>query len=240
MVGRAINQLSARRVQTLTEPGRYADGGGLYLVVDERGNKRWVFRYRFRGSRKDMGLGPLRDVSLAAAREAAAEARETIRRGSDPMRTQRTPEGVLTFEAMSEKVISSLSPGWRGRVTESNWRLSLLKHGKKLGRLPVDTVTTEDVLEVLKPLWSDKPESAGKLRERIERVLDAAKVAGMRSGENPARWRGHLEHMLPKRKKLSRGHHRALPYEKDNAETRACARLAGQCDRAAHGLNEAP
>lgn len=216
MAARAINRLSARGVQAISEPGRYNDGDGLYLVVDENRNKRWIYRYRFRGSRTDIGLGSLRDISLAKAREIAAEVREKVRRGIDPQRSQNVPGGVPTFGEMAELVITSLSPGWRGRVTESNWRLSLEKHAEKLGKLHVDTITTEDVLDVVKPLWTTKPESGGKLRERIERVLDAAKAKKFIASpwENPARWRGHLEHMLPKRKKLSRGHHRALPYQK--------------------------
>lgn len=208
-----LNRLTDRGVRTLTKPGRHADGGGLYLVIDR--GKRWAFLYQLNGRRREMGLGPLEAVRLAEARQMAAAAREQVARGIDPIEARRAPGGaVSTFAELAEQVIRDLSPGWRGAKTEAGWRRSLLTHAADLGPLPVDQIGTDDVLKVVKPLWTDKPESGAKLRERIELVLDAAKVRGLRPAEaaNPARWKGHLALLLPKRKKLTRGHHKALPY----------------------------
>lgn len=215
-VGREIDKLTAVEVKNLSQPGRYGDGGGLYLEVEKDGSKRWLFRYQLHGRRRDMGLGaydPKRN-SLAQARKAAQDAREQIGRGTDPIDARRRPTGVPTFAEQSRRLIADLAPGWRGAKTEAGWTRSLLAHAAKIGAKPVDAITTEDVLQVVRPLWSAKPESGGKLRERIERVLDSARAGGVIEGpwENPARWKGHLAHMLPKRKTLTRGHFAALPY----------------------------
>lgn len=211
-VGREINRLSARTVQTITETGRHGDGDGLYLVVAPDGAKRWVLLFQLRGRRREMGLGPLRTTTLAQARQAAQDAREVIRQGKDPIEVRKVPEGIPTFAAASEALIATLAPGWRGAKTEESWRRSLITHAATIGRMSVDQITTEDVLRVVKPYWVSKPESGAKLRERIERVLDAETARGTRAGANPARWKSHLALMLPKRQKLVRGHHRALPY----------------------------
>ena len=213
-MGREINRLSARRVQTLSESGRHADGGGLYLVVDT-GGKRWVFLYRFRGRRREMGLGPLNAVPLAAARDMAEAARQSVAAGLDPIDQRKAAveaKPVPTFGEVAAAYMADYDKVWRNRVHRAQWRQTLEGHGKSLWKKPVDSVDTDAVLSVLRPLWSKHPETARRLRGRIERILDAARVAGHRSGDNPARWAGHLAVMLPRPKKLSRGHHAAMPY----------------------------
>jgi integrase len=215
-VGREASRLTAVEVKNLTKPGRYGAGQGLYLDIDSEGVKRWILRYQLRGRRRDMGLGaydPQRN-GLAQARRAAQDAREQIARGIDPIDARKRPTGVPTFAEHSKALIADLAHGWRGAKTEQGWTRSLLSHGAKLGPKLVDQITTDDVVATVKPYWTAQPESGGKLRERVERVLDSARAAGFITGpwENPARWKGHLEHMLSKRKKLTRGHFKALPY----------------------------
>lgn len=202
-------------MQTVAQPGRYGDGDGLYLEVGDDGSKRWLFRFQLHGRRRDMGLGALtKDNGLTDAREVARAARGKIAKGIDPIEARKRPTGVPTFEEMATRVIADLAPGWRGQYTKPHWERSLLTYAAKLKPKLVDQIDTADVLAVLKPMWSIKPESAGKVRERLERVLDAAKAAGHIESpwENPARWRGHLAHVLPKRPVLSRGHMAAMPY----------------------------
>lgn len=218
-MARAINRLSARTVQTLTEPGRHADGDGLYLVVDENGGKRWVYLYRLAGRRREMGLGPLRTVSLAQAREQAGRARAMSAQGRDPVEARQVaaPEPaaaprVPTFAEVADAFMDARADGWRNAKHRQQWRNTLTTYAAGLWVKPVSEVGTSDVLAALRPIWTTKPETASRVRGRVERILDAAKVEGHREGENPARWRGHLEHTLPKAGKLSRGHHPALPY----------------------------
>jgi len=218
-VANAVNKLSAKRVQTLSEVGRHSDGGGLYLVVDAAGLKRWVLLYRTGGRRREMGLGPLGSVSLARARELAAEARSLVAGGVDPIEARRTqPEAAkpvappMTFGAVADAYMRAQEASWRSPVHKRQWRQTLEVHASSLWTMPVAHVDTEAVLRVLRPMWQAKPETAQRLRGRIERVLNAARAGGHRSGENPALWRGHLDFLLPPAKKLTRGHHAALPY----------------------------
>lgn len=220
-MARAINRLSARTVQTLTEPGRHADGDGLYLVVDEGGGKRWVYLFRLAGKRREMGLGPLRIVSLAQARELASEARALAARGIDPVDARQaalpSPESAPapkapTFAEVAEAFMDDRAGEWRNAKHRQQWRNTLTTYAASLWTMPVSDIGTPEVLAALRSIWREKPETASRVRGRIERILDAAKVEGHREGENPARWRGHLEHTLPKATKLSRGHHAALPY----------------------------
>lgn len=212
-MGRKINQLTRRGLTSLTEPGRYGDGQGLYLLVDQKRHRRWVFRFSLHGRRRDMGLGSASTVKLGEARDLAEAARILLKKGHDPVKSRGLILGVPTFGRVADDLILDLKSGWRGKSTEQNWKRGLETQAKAIREIPVDKVDEEDVLKVLKPLWDTLPESAGKLRERIERVLDAAKAKGLRQGENPARWRGNLEYRLPPRRKLVRGHHRALPYD---------------------------
>lgn len=210
----ALNKLNARTVTTLTKPGRHSDGGGLYLVVDKSGAKRWVFMYRRNDRLREMGLGGLHSVSLADARTLATGARQKLQAGIDPIEAKNmVVVDVPTFGDCADDFIETMAPQFRNAKHLDQWKMTLKEYAAPLRPKAVDQITTADVLEVLKPIWLTKPETAARLRGRVERVLDAAKAKGYRSGENPALWRGHLANLLPKRKKLSRGHHAAMPYE---------------------------
>lgn len=204
--------LTARKVAT-AKAGKYSDGGNLYLLVSEGGSKKWVLRFTFRGRAREMGLGSATVVSLADARERAADARRKIANGIDPIGDRKRDAGILTFGEMADQVCESLSAGFRNEKHKAQWKMTLEVYAAPLRKLPVDAVSTDDVLGVLKPIWLTKAETASRLRGRIEKVLDAAKAKGLRQQENPARWRGHLDHLLPKPAKLTRGHHAAMPYE---------------------------
>jgi integrase len=205
-------RLTARKVAT-AKPGKHSDGGNLYLIVSETGSRKWVLRFTWRGAAKEMGLGSANDVPLADARERAADARRTLSKGLNPIDERKRDSGIPSFGEMADIVCETLSAGFRNDKHKAQWRMTLRNYAAPLRGKPVDTVATDDVLAVLKPIWSEKPETASRLRGRIEKVLDAAKAKGYRSGENPARWRGHLDHLLPKPQKLKRGHHAAMPYE---------------------------
>jgi integrase len=198
-------------VATIAKQGRHADGGGLYLSISPNGGRRWVFLYRWHGKATEMGLGSARVVTLARARELASQARARLAERINPMSARMALKGS-TFGECADKVIEAMRPSWRNEKHAAQWEMTLRDYAAPLRRLPVDMITTNDVHSVLKPLWSEKPETASRLRGRIERVLDAAKAQGLRSGENPARWRGHLDQLLPKRQRLTRGHHAAMGY----------------------------
>jgi integrase len=211
-VARELNRLPPRAATITTVPGRYADGGGLYLVVGQNLTRKWVFRFRWHGRLVDMGLGAASSVTLAKAREKATAARAMLADGLSPLEAKRADQAIPTFGAMADRLVADLGPQWRNDKHKAQWKATLENDAAKLRPVPVDKVETTDVLAVLKPIWATKPETASRLRGRIERVLDAAKAKGYRKGENPARWRGHLDHLLPKRQKLTRGHHAALPF----------------------------
>ena len=202
--------LTARSVETIKAAGRHADGGNLYLNVTTSGARSWVFLYVVKGRQREMGLGPARDVTLAEARELASRHRRSIRAGIDPLETKKIDAGKPTFGSFAEAHIASMEVGWRNPKHRAQWRSTLKTYAASMSALTVDRVTTADVLGVLKPIWSKKPETASRVRGRIEAVLDAAKAAGHRTGDNPAAWRGHLDNLLPKRTKASRGHHAAM------------------------------
>jgi integrase len=209
-MARSVNRLSARSVTTIKDPGRHADGGNLYLSVSPSGSRSWVFMYVFNGRQREMGLGPARDVSLAEARDLAAQHRRSLRAGLDPIESRRTEVARPSFGAFAEMHIASMEASWRNPKHRAQWRSTLATYAAPLAKVPVDAVTTADVLAVLKPIWSTKAETASRVRGRIESVLDAAKAAGHRTGDNPAAWRGHLDQLLPRRSKRSRGHHAAM------------------------------
>jgi integrase len=187
--------------------------GGVGFVFDGQpnGGRRWVFLFRWHGKPTEIGFGSQRDVALARARELAGQARAKLAEGINP-RDARRPSGGATFGECADRLIQAMRPSWRNGKHAAQWQMTLRDYAAPLRRLPADKITTDDVLSVLKPLWNDKPETASRLRGRIERVLDAAKAQGLRSGENPARWRGHLDQLLPKRQRLTRGHHAAMSY----------------------------
>jgi integrase len=210
-MGRQIDKLTARRVETVKAPGRHSDGGGLYLNVTESGAKSWLFMFKKAGRRREMGLGSAQSVPLARARALAAAARQHIAAGHDPL-AMRVKPASMTFGEAATALVESMSSSWRNAKHRAQWAMTLTVYAAPLSSLPAADVTTDEVLGVLQPLWLTKPETASRLRGRIERTLDFAKARGMRFGENPARWRGHLEALLPKRPKLTRGHHKALPF----------------------------
>jgi integrase len=205
-------RLTARRIET-AKTGKHSDGGNLYLIVSSTGGRKWVLRFTWRGKAREMGLGTPATVCLADAREKADSARRMIAKGLNPIDERQRTGGVPTFGEMAEKVRESLSAGFRNSKHRSQWKTTLATYAAPLRNKPVDTITTDFVLAALQPIWMTKPETASRVRGRIEKVLDAAKAKGYRSGENPARWRGHLDHLLPKQSKLARGHHAAMPYE---------------------------
>lgn len=211
-MGRELNRLSARAVATLATPGRHADGGGLHLVIAPGGSRKWVFRFTLGGKTHDLGLGSAREVSLAEARQKAAAHRDAIRRGENP-KTEKTKEAAPLFGAFALEYVDTMKSQWRNEKHVAQWKMTLTSYAEPLHGLALDAIGTDDVLGVLKPLWGRVPETAERLRGRIEAVLDAAKAKGWRAGENPARWRGHLEQLLPRRQRLTRGHHAALPYD---------------------------
>jgi len=219
MVGR---KLSARRVATASTPGRYADGGGLYLQVGPNGGKAWLFRYSFGGRRRQMGLGEVDLVSLAEARERALSARRLVHDGVDPIEDRRARRltarlkaaKAVTFADAARRYVAAHEAGWRNPKHVQQWRSTLETYAcPHFGGLPVQAVDTDLVLRALDPIWRTKPETASRLRGRIEAILDWARVRGLRDGENPARWRGHLDALLPAPSKVRPGgHHPALPW----------------------------
>lgn len=215
-MARALNKLTARKVQTLTEVGRHSDGGGLYLIVDAAGAKRWVIFFQWEGKRREMGAGALSAVPLARAREIAAEVRQKVASGVDPIAERRVPLSQpirsISFADIADVFMADRETMWRSAIHRKQWRQTLEVQAASLWSKPVAEIGTDEVLTVLRPLWHEKAETARRLRGRIERVLDAARAGGHRSGENPARWRGHLDAILPRAKKLTHGHHAALPY----------------------------
>ena len=203
--------LTARAVETAVKPGRHADGNGLYLVVKPTGAKSWCLLYTHGGRRREMGLGGYPDVPLAIARRTAATHKEILAAGADPLSVGSKPS-VPTFGEAADDYIATHAASWRNAKHKAQWIMTLTRYAGPLRDKCVDAITVADVLAVLQPLWLSRPETASRLRGRIEAVLDAAKAQGARNGENPAAWRGNLKHLLPRPSKLSRGHHAAMPY----------------------------
>lgn len=209
------SRLTARKVET-AKPGKYEDGHGLRLVVSASGARKWVFRYMRAGKRVEMGLGSLPVVSLLDAREKAADARRLVKAGKDPVvvrRAERAAEADETFGSFALRLIDTIETGFRNAKHRAQWRTTLTIYAAPIWNKRLIDIETDDVLECLKPIWSTKGETASRVRGRIERVLDAAAARGLRSRDNPARWRGHLANLLPARQKLSRGHHAAMPFD---------------------------
>jgi integrase len=211
-----INRLTARTVAALAKPGRHADGGGLYLKIDASGAKRWTFMWMRGGKQREAGLGSVNAVPLAKARETAASFRADLADGRDPIedrqaaRTKR--EGRKTFGDVANAFLEAKTEGLRNAKHRAQWRRTLETYARPIWNNPVETIDTAAILEILKPVWQSKPEQASRVRARIENVLDAARVQGLRTGDNPARWKGNLDKLLPSAKKLSKGHHAAMSY----------------------------
>lgn len=221
-MARGVCKLTATAVAKMKAPGRYADGGGLYLQVGPTGTKAWLFRFMRRGQAREMGLGSVGVVSLARARELAAEARTALHLGKDPIeeRDKARQETLLaeargmTFAQCAEAYIAAHRDSWRNAKHAAQWTSTLKAYAEPVfGTLPVQAVDLALVMKVLEPIWRAKPETASRLRGRIESILDWATVREYRQGENPARWKGHLDKLLPARAKVQKvEHHPALPY----------------------------
>lgn len=202
-------ELTAVRVRSLVEPGRYADGNGLYLLVEPSGSRRWVLRVVVKGRRRDIGLGGAQVVSLAEARETALALRKVARRGGDPVAERRRAKGVPTFAEAAEQVHESHGGGWRNAKHAAQWINTLRTYAFPIiGDQRVDAVTTADLLRVLQPIWLTKGETARRVRQRMAAVFDWAKTAGFREGENPL---DGIERGLP-RQGVRVEHHAALPF----------------------------
>lgn len=215
-------KLSALKLKTKSEIGRHNDGRGLYLVI-RPDSKAWVFRYRDRSTQKlrDMGLGTLADVSLEAARARRDELRAMLAAGRDPMTEKRaaklalalTAAKQMTFAQCRDAYIEAHAPSWRNAKHADQWRNTLTNDAAKLSPLAVSEISTDLVLQVLEPIWKTKTETATRLRQRIESVLDWATVRMYRAGDNPARWRGHLDKLLPSPARIKKvEHQQAMPY----------------------------
>jgi len=221
-MARIIAKLSDLAVRRASEPGVYADGEGLYLQVSSSSTKSWIFRFTLNGKTREMGLGPFPTISLAAARNAASEARKLSKQGTDPIEARRQLKAAAELEAAqaisfsdaANRYIETHRPSWRNDKHAAQWQNTLNTYAAPIfGNVSIQEIETRLVLKVLEPIWSTKPETASRIRGRIESVLDWATARGYRRGDNPARWRGHLDKILPRRSMVRKvKHHAALPY----------------------------
>ena len=214
-MARATNRLTARGVATMTTPGRHADGNGLYLKITLLGAKSWTLIYRYGGKRCELGLGAFYATSLADARDQVAKSKALLRQGVDPKVARR--RGSLpdnpSFGTVAIELIEGIEAGWRNPKHRQQWRNTLTTYAAPIWNKAVAEIDATDLLGVLRPIWQTKPETASRLRGRIERVLDAAKVRGFRTGDNPAGWRGNLALLLPAHKRKGHcQHHAAMPF----------------------------
>jgi integrase len=217
-----IGKLTALKADKVKAPGYYGDGGGLFLQVSKYGSKSWVFRFKASGRLREMGLGSLDTYGLSDARERARGCRKLRDEGKDPIeernaaRLQAKLEAAkaMTFEQCAERYIAAHRAGWRSPKSLTAWEATLGAYVQPVfGTLPVHAIDTALVTKAIEPIWAEKPETASRVRGRIEAILDWATARGYRQGENPARWRGHLDKLLPKKTKVRRvEHHAALPY----------------------------
>jgi integrase len=215
-VPRTVNKLNPLQVKRISTPGLHSDGQGLYLNVSASGAKSWRVIYTRHAKRVELGIGSARDVGLSEAREKAAEARRLLARGLDPKRewqAAKAPEVNCMFGAVALELIAGREQGWKNAKHRQQWRNTLQTYACSIWTKHVADVSVNDVLQILTPIWIDKPETARRVRGRLETVLDAAKVRGLREGENPARWRGNLQLLLPKQKQGPKRHQPAMPFE---------------------------
>lgn len=220
-MARTIGRLTALKINRLSQPGMHADGGGLYLQITSTAAKSWIFRYSRSGRSREMGLGSLIKVPLARARMAADQCQKLLGGGLDPVaernaqreRAALEAAKAITFSEAAERYIAAHSGKWRNGKHLAQWRSTIAAYAEPVfGKLPVQAVDTGLVLSVLEPIWAAKHETASRLRGRIENVLDWATARGLRQGENPARWKGHLKHLLPTRMAIATKHHAAMAY----------------------------
>ena len=239
-MARPVRRLSAITVKN-AKPGLHPDGGNLYLQVTDSGSKSWTFRFGRGGRERYMGLGPVITVSLAEAREEATRCRALLLKGIDPIESRKAERAQnelaqhqgTTFEECALRLLASHETSWSDKH-RLQWRNSLATYAYPvLGPVAVQSIDTALVLKVLEPIWQEKPETASRVRGRIEAVLDWAKARGIRSGENVARWKGHLDHLLPSHSKVRKvRHHAALPYGEIGAYMRELRERDGIAARA--------
>ncbi|MGJ4973181.1 tyrosine-type recombinase/integrase [Bradyrhizobium sp. HKCCYLRH1073] len=241
-----VGRLTALKVTKVKKPGMYADGAGLYLQVTGDGEntpaKSWIFRFTLRGRSREMGLGSFSIFGLAEARTKAAEYRRQVYEGVDPIEARRAQRAQAaleaaaapTFEECTKQYLAAHSAGWRNAKHAAQWISTLKTYAEPvIGSLSVHSIDTALVMKIIEPLWSKKPETASRLRGRIEAVLDWAAARGFRQGENPARWRGHLDKLLPAPAKVRTvKHHAALPYDELPAFMTALRAQEGTAARA--------
>lgn len=211
----ARHKLTEKAIKAETKPGWYGDGDGLWLRVRPGGSKQWKFIYILRSKRHEIGLGGYgqgtRPVSLALAREKAEAIRQKLARGEDP-KADRNPLKPKTFADCMEALLATKAGDWTNAKHKAQWEMTLREYAKPLHDMPVADIVMGDVKECLMPHWQERPETADRLRSRIQAVIDYAIAHEWRTAGNPARWRGLLDKVMPKRQKLTRGHHAALAY----------------------------
>ena len=222
-MARTIGKLTALAVERTKGRGYYGDGGGLFLQVSDRGSKSWVFRFKENGRLREMGLGPTHTVTLAEARDKACNCRKLRLEGIDPIDARHAERAkakleaakAMTFRACAERFIAAHKAGWRSPKSLAAWEGTLAAYVYPLfGSLPVQGIDTALVMKSIESIWAAKPETASRVRGRVESILDWATARGYRAGENPARWRGHLDNLLPAKTRVRRvEHHAALPYQ---------------------------
>lgn len=216
-----FKKLSDRKIRSPLKPGLYADGLGLYLQVGAGNAKSWIYRYRSNGRLRDMGLGPLHTVSLAEARRLAEDLRVKRQNKIDPLAERQlvtklaepAPVKVITFEQCAMEYVAAHASGWKNAKHAAQWTATLETYVYPVFKTKsVADIDVDLVMKVLQPIWNQKTETASRVRGRIERILDWARVKNLRSGDNPARWQGHLSFLLSPRNKVAKVvHHAALP-----------------------------
>jgi integrase len=237
-----LNRLSVTKVNSLTERGYYADGGGLYFRVSAFSTRSWAFRYTRASKAREMGLGAYPDVTLREARERASEARKQLREDIDPIDQRQEAKSVLiatraatlTFDQCAAAYIAAHRSGWKNAKHADQWKNTISSYASPIiGSVSVDLVSTVTLIKILEPIWTTKTETASRLRGRIESMLDWATVRGYRKGDNPARWKGHLDKLLAAPSKVRKiEHHAALPYPEVGAFLTELREQAGMGARA--------
>lgn len=235
----ARNKLSETKIRALTKPGIYSDGDGLYMRVQKAGSKNWIFIWRRGAARNEIGLGGYGQgtapVTLAIARQKADIVRDQLARGEDP-RAEKKAAKPKTFKDCMEMLIEVKEAEWTNPKHGDQWRMTLREYAKPLHDIPVADIVIGDVKEALIPHWSERPETADRLRSRIQAVIDYAIAHEWRTAGNPARWRGLLEKVMPARQKLARGHHAALAYASAPALSKKLQASPGTAARAVEFL----
>ncbi|MGZ9718838.1 tyrosine-type recombinase/integrase [Rhizobium miluonense] len=230
----ARNKLSETKIKAITKPGIYSDGDGLYIRVQQGGSKNWVFVWRRGSKRNEIGLGGYGQgtapISLALAREKAEAVRSQLARGEDP-RSAKKEAKPKTFKDCMEDLIKARESGWRNTKHADQWRMTLRDYAKPLHDLPIADIVIGDVKDCLMLHWTERPETADRLRSRIQAVIDYGIAHEWRTAGNPARWKGLLEKVMPARQKLTRGHHKALPYRSAPAVVAKLRKSAGISSR---------